>query len=161
MKKHLALLVATTIIMLAAGAPVLAADADDLLGRWLTPESEDGRVHVEFTKTGGKYSGAIVWLEKPTYPDDDEEGMAGQPKVDRENPDPKLRKRPIIGLAIAEGFTFDGDDLWQGGTIYDPVSGKTYKCKIRIIDDGKTIKVRGFIGFSLIGRTELWTRVEQ
>ena len=159
MKRHLALLVATTIIVLAAHTPLLAADADDLLDRWQTPESEDGQAHVEFTRKGGTYSGAIVWLEQPTYPEDDEKGMAGQPKVDRENPDPKPRTRPVIGLAIAEGFTFDGDDLWKGGTIYDPANGKTYKCKIRIIDDGKTIKVRGFIGVSLLGRTELWTRV--
>jgi uncharacterized protein (DUF2147 family) len=157
MKQYLAPLVA--LIVLCAASPAAAADADALLGLWLTPPSEDGQAHIEFSKQGGKYSGKIVWLEKPVYPPDDEEGMAGQDKVDRENPDPKLSKRPIIGLEVAGGFSFDGE-IWKGGTIYDPANGKTYKCKISLMEDGKTIKVRGFIGFSLIGRTERWTRVE-
>ncbi len=91
-------------------------------------------------------------------PPDDDGGMPGKEKVDRENPDPALRSRPVIGLRIFEGFTYDGDGRWKNGTIYDPASGKTYSCKIRLQDDG-SLKVRGFIGISLLGRTEIWTRV--
>ena len=58
-----------------------------------------------------------------------------------------------------KGFLYDGKGTWKKGTIYDPDNGKTYKSKVKIGDQGE-LKVRGFIGFSLIGRTSQWTRVE-
>ena len=82
--------------------------------------------------------------------------MAGKAKIDRENPDKSKRNTPIMGLVFMEGFSFDGK-IWSGGTIYDPDNGKTYKCKITLVND-KKLKVRGYIGVSLIGRTEIWTR---
>ena len=97
-----------------------------------------------------------MWLKEPLYPADDGGGMAGKPKVDRENPDPARRADPILGLRIVKGFAF-ADGEWQGGTIYDPNNGKTYKCRMWF--DGETLKVRGFIGFSLLGRSTRWTRV--
>lgn len=150
------LLLLAALILPAAAA--LAADpgADAVLGLWAT---EDEKAHVEVTQEGGEYAGKIVWLKEPIYPPDDEQGMAGQEKVDRENPDPKLQKRPIIGLQIVHGFTYAGDGLWKGGQIYDPDNGKTYKSKMTLQEDG-TLFVRGFIGFSLLGRTTVWTRVE-
>ena len=78
--------------------------------------------------------------------------------MDRENPDPKLQKRPILGLRIVEGFHYAGDDVWVDGTIYDPKKGKTYSCKMTLREDG-TLFVRGFIGFSFIGRTTVWKPV--
>ena len=77
--------------------------------------------------------------------------------VDDKNPDPELRSRELIGLELFTGFRFDGDDRWVDGTIYDPNSGKTYRCIITI-RDRNTLRVRGYIGFSLLGRTETWTR---
>jgi uncharacterized protein (DUF2147 family) len=100
-----------------------------------------------------------VWLAEPVYPADDEEGMAGQEKVDRENPDEALRNKPIVGLVIVKGFEFDGKDTWRKGTIYDPDNGKTYKSKMKL-ESPDVLKVRGFIGISLIGRTTQWTRVK-
>lgn len=158
MKKSL-VFVAAALMVLGAGTGI-AGDGDLILGLWLTAPSDDGRAHVEVTKVDSKYEGKIVWLEQPVYPADDEEGMGGKEKVDRENPDPKLRTRPIIGLKMVKGFTYAGDDLWSGGTIYDPENGKTYKCKMRLTEEG-VLKVRGYIGFSLIGRTTVWTRVEE
>jgi uncharacterized protein (DUF2147 family) len=143
--------------LLVIGFPLLAQEADDVIGSWLTEPSEHGRAHIQIYQEDGKYDGKIVWLEQPVYEAGDP--MAGQPKLDRENPDPALRDRPVLGLHILQGFTYAGDDLWKGGTIYDPESGKTYKCKMWLTDD-ETLKVRGFIGFSLLGRNEEWTRVE-
>ncbi len=57
------------------------------------------------------------------------------------------------------GFAYAGKQTWKKGTIYDPDNGKTYKCKVRLGDDG-VLNVRGYIGVSMIGRTSLWTRVE-
>ena len=71
---------------------------------------------------------------------------------------PALRERPLIGLEIFEGFEYKGKGRWKGGTIYDPNSGNTYRCIVTRVDDD-TLKVRGYIGVSLLGRTELWQRV--
>ncbi|MDH3984403.1 MAG: DUF2147 domain-containing protein, partial [Gammaproteobacteria bacterium] len=56
-----------------------------------------------------------------------------------------------------QNFRYDGNGEWSGGSIYDPNSGKTYRCKLRLVDPD-TLKVRGFIGIALIGRTETWKR---
>ncbi len=155
-----ALLVLALLLVLGA-APVLATDADAILGVWATdPEGGGGPAHVEISASGDRYVGKIIWLEEPLYTAADAGETAGVPKEDHNNPDPALRSRPIIGLVIMEGFVFDGRDTWHKGTIYDPDNGKTYKCKVRIGDDGE-LKVRGFIGFSMLGRTEVWTRVEK
>jgi len=151
-----ALMVAALVV--AGLAPAASgSDADAILGEWLTAESKEGRGRVLISKDGDRYYGKIVWLEIPVYPPDDEKGMAGQPKVDRENPDPTLRQRPTLGLEVVGGFVYAGDNLWKNGTIYDPEIGKTYKCKMTLTEDG-TLKVRGFIGFSLIGRNTVWIR---
>ncbi len=75
-----------------------------------------------------------------------------------ENCKGKRKGTPIIGLVIIENIKKDGDEF-KGGTILDPENGKTYKCKLKLGDDGK-LKVRGYLGFSLIGRTQYWTRKE-
>ncbi len=86
--------------------------------------------------------------------------MAGQPQVDRNNPDPDLRTRPALGLQLLEGFGYSGGNVWKGGTIYDPGNGKLYKCKMTLTDP-KRLEVRGFIGISWLGRTEVWTRPDE
>ena len=63
-------------------------------------------------------------------------------------------------MLIVKDFVYKGSGQWYKGTIYDPDNGKTYKCKIKYGDSDKVLKVRGFIGVSLLGRTTLWTRVE-
>jgi uncharacterized protein (DUF2147 family) len=80
-----------------------------------------------------------------------------RPDKDEKNPDPALRDRPLVGLSLFAGFDYDGDGRWSGGTIYDPNSGKTYRCIVTIVDDD-TLKVRGYVGVPLLGRTEIWTR---
>jgi len=65
--------------------------------------------------------------------------------------------KPIIGMTILWGLKKDGDS-WAGGEILDPHNGKTYRCKMTLSDDGKSLNVRGFIGISLIGRSQIWWR---
>ncbi len=142
-----------------AWIPASADDGDAVLGVWATdPDNEDGQAHIEIYREGNTYAGKIIWLEEPLYPADDEEGMAGKEKVDRENPDEGLRDRPIQGLELMSGFVYSGGGKWKKGTIYAPDEGKTYKCKLALNDDG-TLKVRGYIGISMLGRNELWTPV--
>lgn len=123
---------------------VMAQDADDVLGYWLT---DDGAAKIEIYKENGKYNGKIVWLEEPNE--------NGKPKVDKENPEEELRSRPLMGLNLVSGFEFD-DDQWEDGEIYDPKEGKTYSCRMRL--DGDELEVRGYIGMPMFGRTVVWTR---
>lgn len=128
------------------------ADENAVLGTWLT---DGGKTRVDIQHCGDALCGKITWLAEPIYPEDDE--MAGQVKVDRKNPNEALRKRPILGLELITGFHYDKDNVWTGGKIYDPRNGKTYSCKMTLVDE-HTLKVRGYIGFSLLGRTVIWTR---
>lgn len=153
-------LLVLTLLVVVGAVPAFALDSDAIVGVWATdPEGGGGPAHVEIYANGDRFDGKIIWLEEPLYTEDDEGETPGLPKEDHNNPDPKLRSRPIIGLVIMEGFVFDGKDTWYKGTIYDPDNGKTYKCKVRFGDAGE-LRVRGFIGFSMLGRTEVWTRVE-
>lgn len=148
------LLLLFTLLPLAVFGADQDADADRILGLWATDKAE---AHVEISRDENGYRGVIVWLKEPFYPADDEQSP-GEPKVDRENPGPALRERTITGLEIMKGFRYAGNDRWIDGTIYDPENGKTYKCRLRLTEDG-TLKVRGYVGISLFGRTTEWTPV--
>jgi uncharacterized protein (DUF2147 family) len=106
---------------------------------------------VRIYKNGEKYQGKIVWLKEPNDPE------TGKPKVDKNHPDQATRTRPVLGLINVWGFIFKEDNLWDDGNIYDPKNGNTYSCTIRM-ENANTISVRGYIGVSLIGRTDTWTR---
>ncbi len=145
-------IVFTSIIL--AASSVSAADPDDILGVWNT---EDKDAKIEIYKCGIKYCGKILWLQEPTYPPDSKEGAPGTPKLDQNNPNPELRKTPLIGLPILLDFMFDGNNSWKKGKIYNSESGKTYSGKMMLVSPNQ-LNVRGFIGISLIGGTTTWTR---
>ena len=129
-------------------------EADNILGFWTTAE---GKSKVEIYRCGDKYCGKITWLKIPLYEENDPQGMAGQVKVDRENPDPGMKKTPLVGLVIIRDFIYDGESEWSDGSIYDPQNGKTYSCNMTLTDQ-KTLEVRGYVGIPLFGRTAVWTR---
>ena len=135
---------------------VHAQNQDAIVAKWLNQEKE---AQIEIYPCEGKYCGKIIWLKEPDYLPNDPKGMGGKPKVDRENPDPSKKGRPMLGLTLVWGFTSAGENLWEGGFIYDPRDGKTYKCKMTL-ETPDHLKVRGFIGISLIGKTNHWTRVK-
>ena len=89
----------------------------------------------------------------------DESGDRQPSDTDELNPDPALRSRLLLGLTIMDGFDYAGEGKWKNGRIYDPNSGKTYKCKLTLVDEN-TLELRGYIGISLLGRTETWARRE-
>jgi uncharacterized protein (DUF2147 family) len=145
------------LLVLAVPLPA-AADADAILGLWQTAPTDKGYAHVEITRQDGLYGGRVVWLSEPDFPPGDPE--EGQPKADRFNPEPELRGRPILGLSLMQGFRNVGARVWKGGRIYDPENGQTYKCSMKLRADG-TLRVRGFIGISLLGRTTTWVRAQR
>lgn len=142
--------------LFAAIAVIGAANGDDILGFW-NNEERDGI--IEIFKCGEKYCGRVVWAKEPAYPSNDGLGRAGQPRMDDDNPDPELRTRPIIGLQVVNDFIFDGETGWKGGTVYDPKSGKTYSGKMALASPNE-LHLRGYVLFTLFGRTTTWTRVD-
>ena len=128
--------------------------AGDIAGTWF---NEDKDAKIEIAKCGDNYCGKIVWLKDPTYPAGSKLGTPGTPKLDDKNPDVALRKGPLMGLEIIKGFQFAGGNIWKNGTIYDPDSGKTYSAKATLVSPNE-LALRGFIGVSMFGRTEKWTR---
>jgi uncharacterized protein (DUF2147 family) len=123
---------------------------DAILGDWKTGA---GNAIVRIYKNGQKYQGKIVWLKEPL------DVETGKPKVDKNHPDASNRNRPLLGLINVWGFQFVEKNNWKDGHIYDPKNGKTYACKIKMVNNS-TIEVRGYIGISMIGRTDTWSRQE-
>jgi uncharacterized protein (DUF2147 family) len=122
-------------------------NADAVVGTWLTAS---GKAIVEIYKEGNKYNGKIVWLKIPNNEE-------GKPKVDKNNPDKIKQTVPLLGLNMLKGFVFKKNE-WSDGTIYDPENGKTYSCFIKY-RDGK-LDLRGYLGISLIGRTQTWYKAD-
>ncbi len=133
--------------------PAAASEADAIIGVWWTGERD---ARVEIYKINNTYAGKLIWFKNPVYPEDDEQGMAGKKKIDRKNPDESLRNRRLMGLVMVHSFKYDKKNKWKSGRIYDPKKGKTYKCKMEL--DGDVLTVRGYVGFSMFGRTTEWTR---
>lgn len=119
--------------------------ADAILGEWLSAK-KDSRFLIY--RQGSKYFGKVVWGTEV------DKGIVAK---DTKNPDPKLRNRDLLGLVLLKDFEFDKDDTWENGTIYDPREGKTYSCKMTLKSTNQ-LDVRGFMGISLFGRSETWTR---
>jgi uncharacterized protein (DUF2147 family) len=135
------------VLFTAVSLSVLAQNGDAVIGKWLNPSGEG---QVQIYKNGDKFYGKLAWIK---FPNDEN----GKPKTDKLNPDAALKTRPELGLELLKDFVYD-DGTYKDGTIYDPKSGKTYSCKMTL--NGSTLKIRGYIGISLLGRTEVWTRVK-
>lgn len=136
------------IILIFLSSLVFAAiNPDDIVGVW---KDGKGKGHVQIFKLNGKYYGKVIWLTNP-------KDANGKPKVDKNNPNASLRNQPLIGLTMLRNFKFD-DDEWSGGQIYNPSDGKEYKAYMKLMDQN-TLSVRGYIGISLFGKTDTWTRV--
>ncbi len=133
------------VALLGFSMTTLAQAKDPIEHNWYNKE-QTAKINI-YKATDGKYYGKIVWLKEPNE--------NGKPKVDKNNPDDKLRSNPILGLLILKGFSKTEDKLYENGTIYDPKNGKTYSCKIT--HKGNKLDVRGFVGFSMLGRTDTWT----
>lgn len=127
---------------------------NDIIGTYMTLE-KDAKVRI-FLAKNGKYSGKTVWMREPNNED-------GTPKKDVNNPNEKLRDRERMGLVFLKYFEYDADDdRWEGGTVYDPRSGKTYNGYLKFENGNKDkLLLRGYIGgMTWLGKTSEWTRVK-
>lgn len=157
--------VGLTVLLLASTASAETATAADEkpaatekkakptpVGRWTTIDDETHKPKsvVEIWEENGKLYGKIVKLFRK--PDEDQNPKCTECEG-------KLKNQPIIGMTILRGLVKD-DNEWTDGTITDPKNGKTYDCTISLEDGGKKLKVRGYMGISLLGRTQHWVRAE-
>ena len=142
------------VTILLTATTTFGAGPSDILGTWKTEENDS---LLEFFKCGEKICGKIIWLKQPNYMST-KDGPVGKIKVDRKNPNPGLRIRPILGLQVMKGLTAKGNNRWGNGTCYDPETGKSYKCKMQLASHDR-LELRGYIGISLIGRTFGLTRL--
>ena len=123
-------------------------EADKILGVWL---SENKTAKIDVYKSDGKYFGKLVW-GKTMY-----EPNGTTSRKDVKNKDEKLRSRNLKDLIMLYDFTYH-DGAWNDGQIYDPYSGKTYSCTLKLKDS--KLNIRGYIGVSLFGRTSVWEKAK-
>ena len=117
-----------------------SAKEQAILGVYYAPEKD---AKIEIYQKGERYFGKFTWLE------------IGDKDIN--NPDPELRDRELLGMTFIKNFRYN-DDEYIGGKIYDPKSGETYDAEMWL--EGTDLKLRGFVGFSMFGRTETFERVQ-
>jgi len=140
---------ATLTVLFATSA---LAQETSVVGRWTTIDDETKKPKSVITiyEEGGKLFGKIEKLFRA--PNEEQNPLCDKCEG-------ALKNQPITGMVILRDLKKDGNE-WSGGTILDPANGKTYKCKLAVEDGGKKLKVRGFIGIALLGRTQYWVRAE-
>jgi len=130
--------------------PAFAAEPSPL-GTWKTidDDTHEAKALVEIAEQDGALSGHIVKLFR--HPNEIQDPVCKACEGERHD-------QRVIGMTILWNLRRDGDE-WNGGEILDPEEGKIYRCKLHPTDDGMRLEVRGFIGISLLGRTQVWERV--
>jgi uncharacterized protein (DUF2147 family) len=123
--------------------------SQSIVGKWKTIDDESGKAKsiIEIYEKSGKIYGKVIDILEVAHKKELCQDCPGEDA-----------KKPIMGLNVIKGLSKDGDE-YNGGKILDPKNGKLYKCLI-VLEEKDKLKVRGYIGFSLIGRTQYWYRVK-
>lgn len=137
------------VLLLTLCFTVFSASAQTVLGKWKTfdDETKEAKSIVEITERDGKIYGKVIQILNPAKKDMKCTSCTGADK-----------DKPVLGLLILKGLSKDGNS-YSGGKILDPSNGKEYKCNVSL-DGQNKLKVRGYIGFSALGRTQVWERVK-
>lgn len=124
------------------------AAGPSLTGLWKTIDDKTGqpRGMVRIYESNGEYFGKVEAILKP-----EDRGQRCVPCTD------ERKNQPVLGMVILRHMQPHGED-YSGGDILDPETGSVYRCKLRLVEGGGKLKVRGYIGFSLLGRTQVWVR---
>ncbi len=122
----------------------------NIVGQWKSIDDKTGKAKsiIEITEKNGIYTGRIIQLLNPS----ESNPVCTKCKDGRKD-------QAIEGMIIIENVS-QKKTSWGGGTILDPKNGKTYKVKFTLVDEGKTLKVRGYIGLPTLGRTQTWERIQ-
>ncbi|WP_022823007.1 DUF2147 domain-containing protein [Hymenobacter norwichensis] len=120
------------------------------LGVWA---DDTGDSHIELYRCGEELCGRLVWLRQPT-------DANGKPRLDEHHPEPNQKTRPLLNLTVLERLTYNpSNDRWEDGKIYDPENGRTYSCYVAPAGKDR-LEVKGYIGFSMMGKSHYWQRVK-
>jgi len=136
-----------TLILTTISFFVFAQTHEDVVGEWYNAEKD---AVITIFEENDALSGRITWMLSPN----DENG---NPKTDPLNPDETLRDRARLGMVMMHGFKHIDGNVWDNGKLYDPKKGKTYSGMITL-KDTNTLDLRGYVGFSFLGRSSTWTR---
>ncbi|MCF0050825.1 DUF2147 domain-containing protein [Dyadobacter chenwenxiniae] len=124
-----------------------SSPGDQILGEWVNEEKD---TRIEVYKNGTQYAGRLIWALNLMEAD-------GQTlRKDVNNTEEKLRNRSVANIDLLHGFIFS-EGIWDDGKMYDPKSGKTYNCLLKLRND--KLEIRGYVGIPLLGRTTYWERV--
>ena len=143
----------SSLIALSAGALIsTSVFAVSLNGtQWQTIDAKTGekKAVIQLTESGGKVSGKIIKV------------------LNKEKADAlcikcpgSLKNKPVEGLQILSGLKADGNNQWSDGKLVDPESGITYSVKLTLSDNGQSLKLRGFVGTPVFGRSQTWQRIK-
>lgn len=140
----------TTLLLLAGAASSVCAQSSPA-GRWQAISDVDGKPNavIEIREVDGQFVGTISAL----FSASDSAAVCDRCAGER-------RGQRVLGMQILSGMRPDGD-AWSGGSILDPESGKVYRAKMHLESDGQRLVVRGYIGFAMFGRSQVWLRGEQ
>ncbi|MEO8407874.1 MAG: DUF2147 domain-containing protein [Oxalobacteraceae bacterium] len=141
-------------LLIALAMSALHAWADDTspVGLWKSIDDHTGKAKslIRISESDGQLSGKVEKLFRAL-------GEEQNPKCDKCSD--ARKDQPIIGMTILSGLKKNGDE-YSGGEILDPANGKLYKSKVSVVNSGKKLNVRGYIGAPLFGRTQVWVREE-
>lgn len=122
-------------------------------GLWRTIDDETGKERslIRITEAGGEWQGVVekIFPQPGDHPQNLCEKCEGE-----------LKDKPVLGMRILWALKKKNDTKYEGGTILDPKNGKTYRCKLTVLEQGRKLEVRGYIGISLLGRSQIWLREE-
>lgn len=154
--KHVFRIAFATGLLLAAGSALAANDSP--VGKWKQIDDVSGKQKsvIEITDNGGELQGKVLQVMNLS-PEEIAKGGEHPKCVLCEG---ALKNQPVEGMTIMSGVKKDGS-VWDGGKITDPKSGKVYKVKLTMEDGGQKMDVRGYIGFSLLGRSQTWYRLAE
>jgi uncharacterized protein (DUF2147 family) len=147
---HIGMRVSIAAAALLASSAALS-QADSPVGLWRTVDDKTGkeRSFIRIAESNGVFEGKVEKLLN-RQPDDDPDGLCRKCEGERKD-------KPIVGMTILWGLKKDGDQF-AGGEILDPKNGKIYRAKMKLVEGGRKLEVRGFIGVSLLGRSQTWLR---
>lgn len=140
-------------LLLAVGlgfARLVPAQALSPIGLWKNPTGDNAFTFELFT-CGDRLCGKFAAVPR--------DPATGKPLADAKNPDPAQRGRSRLGLVFIQNFTADGENKWNKGKIYNPEDGRTYSALLTM-KTPNTLELRGYLGFSLLGQTQTWTRLK-
>ncbi|WP_341893814.1 DUF2147 domain-containing protein [Ferrovibrio terrae] len=144
-------IMSSVILALSLAVPAYAAEPTSPIGRWKTIDDETNtpRSIVEIQDVNGELQGRIlqIFLRPDEKPDPRCEACEGDRK-----------DQPVIGMVFLWGLKADGTNEWAGGGVLDPKNGKTYNAKASLTEAGQKLRLRGYIGTPILGRTQVWLR---